>query len=314
MRTLTLVFLCLCVLAEGCSKKSGVNIKGSGDPQADLRVIWLTMKDYYRKTGRVPAPSKLPDGLAEVYNYGLYPAGFSDEHSTWPIAYESKPTNGTRYVLFADGRIEQLTDNEIRETGFDPDPLTHKERTARREGEENKRMAESMKIAQEKLAQDEKDAAKQAKQKKEPEQRQQEIEKKTERRGGFDKQRTKTSPSGSPSVPGNRATEGKANSLSKATIRDSLRAKVSLESPYPQSEPGAPTDKISVQYAVMELLKQANVDYDFKKSQANVGELARRWITPKIVDQPCDTALDEILGALGLTYDIVANKVLLKPK
>jgi hypothetical protein len=92
------------------------------------------------------------------------------------------------------------------------------------------------------------------------------------------------------------------------------QAHVSLKTPYPQSYRGAPTDRISVQYAAIELLKQAGIEYDFKKSQANVGELARRWIQPNIVDQPCATALDQVLGSVGLTYELVDSKVVLKRK
>jgi hypothetical protein len=100
----------------------------------------------------------------------------------------------------------------------------------------------------------------------------------------------------------------------KPDIPASLRRKVSLKAPYPQSDPGAPTDKISVQYAVMEILKQAGVEYDFKQSQANAGELARRWVTPNIVQRPCDTALNQILGSVGLTYEVANGKVVLKRK
>jgi hypothetical protein len=94
------------------------------------------------------------------------------------------------------------------------------------------------------------------------------------------------------------------------------KVKVSLKAPYPQSYPGAPTDKISVQYAVMEILKQAGLEplYDFKKSQANVGALARKWVTPHIVDQPCESALKDLLDPLGLSYELTNGKVILRRK
>jgi hypothetical protein len=87
---------------------------------------------------------------------------------------------------------------------------------------------------------------------------------------------------------------------------------VSLASPYPQSYPGASTNKISLQYAVMEILKQAGIEYNFKKSQENVGDLARRWITPNIVNQPYDAALKQILGPFGLSFEVADGKVVLK--
>jgi hypothetical protein len=97
---------------------------------------------------------------------------------------------------------------------------------------------------------------------------------------------------------------------------DAMKRKVTLKAPYPLSYPGAPTDRLSVQYAVMELLKQANVPtrYDFNKSQANVGELARRWVYPNVIDRPCDAALQEVLSPLGLTLDLESGKFVLKRK
>jgi hypothetical protein len=97
---------------------------------------------------------------------------------------------------------------------------------------------------------------------------------------------------------------------------DAMKRKVTLKAPYPLSYPGAPTDRLSVQYAVMELLKQANVPtrYDFNKSQANVGELARRWVYPNVIDKPCDTALQEVLSPLALTLDLEDGKLVLKRK
>jgi serine/threonine protein kinase len=93
-----------------------------------------------------------------------------------------------------------------------------------------------------------------------------------------------------------------------------LQRNVTLRSPYPSSYPGAPRNKISVQYAVMELLRQAGGRYDFQKSQANVGELARRWVTPNVVNESCESALSQILGPLGLTYELVGGEVVLERK
>jgi hypothetical protein len=280
-------------------------------------------------------------GVAWWFDDGLYLPGFSATRSTAPIAYESRPTNGKRDVLFADGRIEQLTDHEIREPGFDPDPLTRKERTSQREEREKKEEDDFIKRNQEKLAQNEKEKEEKAKREREKinkevekaweemarkqkefeeqqrrvrQQEDDEIEKDyremdQKRKEIEEKQQTeraKPKPSGP-------ARGGKVNPRTTPGTR-ALRANVSLRYSYPQSYPGAPTNKISVQYAAIELLKQAGVEHDFKKSQANVRELARRWITPNIVDQPCATALAQVLGSVGLTYELVGNKVVLKRK
>jgi formylglycine-generating enzyme required for sulfatase activity/serine/threonine protein kinase len=95
-------------------------------------------------------------------------------------------------------------------------------------------------------------------------------------------------------------------------VRAALQHKVTLKPPYPRSYPGAATDRMSVQYAVIELLKQARLGYDFKQSQANVGELARRWVRPQIVNVPCDKALEQLLGPLGLTYQVTKGKAILR--
>ncbi len=64
----------------------------------------------------------------------------------------------------------------------------------------------------------------------------------------------------------------------------------------------------------MEVLRQCGVEYDFRQSQVNVGPAARQWITPRIVSIPCDKALNQILDPVGLTYDVVNGKVVLKQK
>jgi hypothetical protein len=92
----------------------------------------------------------------------------------------------------------------------------------------------------------------------------------------------------------------------------SLRATVSLKAPYPQSYPGAPTDKISLQYAVIELVRQAGLKYDFKGSQVNIGELARKWVRPRIEARPLATALDGLLKPWGLTYQLTGTTVVLR--
>ena len=57
---------------SGSSDRKDVKGTAGRDAQADLRKIWFKMKDYHRKTGQLPPPNEIPDGLAMVYNYGLY--------------------------------------------------------------------------------------------------------------------------------------------------------------------------------------------------------------------------------------------------
>ena len=87
----------------------------------------------------------------------------SNTRSTYIVAYESKPANGKRYALYADGRIEHLTDNEIEATGTDPDPLTSMERAASSEEKEKRENDDFVRRSQEKLAQDEKEREEKAK-------------------------------------------------------------------------------------------------------------------------------------------------------
>jgi hypothetical protein len=101
---------------------------------------------------------------------------------------------------------------------------------------------------------------------------------------------------------------------SNAEGSELTKKRVTLKAPYPASYQGAPTNRLSVQYAVKEISKQAGVDYDFQKSQANIGELARRWVTPNIVDMQCDQALEGILSPLGIAFDVEDNKIILRRK
>ena len=77
---------------------------------------------------------------------------------------------------------------------------------------------------------------------------------------------------------------------------------VSLTAPYPLSYPGAPRDKISVQYAVNEIAKQVGLKYDYKTSYRNTNPICRRWVRPHIRNRPCRRALESILRPVGLTF------------
>ncbi|MCE9554521.1 MAG: C-type lectin domain-containing protein [Planctomycetes bacterium] len=88
--------------------------------------------------------------------------------------------------------------------------------------------------------------------------------------------------------------------------------RVTLVEPYPQSYPGAATDKITVQYAVMEMAKQAGRRYDFQTSLNNTNPVCRQWIRPNIRNQSYESAIAEILQPLGLSYEEKDGVIALK--
>lgn len=102
-----------------------------------------------------------------------------------------------------------------------------------------------------------------------------------------------------------------AAGCSRAT-NDQLATKVTLTKPYPLNYDGAKSDRITVQYAVIELARQAQLGYDFAGSQANAGEACRKYITPEIEGIPLREALAKILKPEALTYDIQDGKIVLK--
>jgi len=105
---------------------------------------------------------------------------------------------------------------------------------------------------------------------------------------------------------------GKKSPSSSRATDDPLATKVTLIKPYPLSYDGAESDRISVQYAVTELAKQAKLGYDIGASQANAGEVCRKYITPEIEGIPLCEALAKILNPEALTYDIQGAKIVLK--
>lgn len=93
---------------------------------------------------------------------------------------------------------------------------------------------------------------------------------------------------------------------------DPLATKVTLTKPYPLNFAGDESDKITVQYAVIDLAKQAKLDYDWNASVTNAGEVCRKYITPDIEGIPLREALTQILTPEALTYDIQSSKIVLK--
>ncbi|MCH8831030.1 MAG: STN domain-containing protein [Planctomycetes bacterium] len=90
-----------------------------------------------------------------------------------------------------------------------------------------------------------------------------------------------------------------------------LNKRVSLTAPYPQIKKTARRDRITVQYAVREIGRQAGFQYDFEKSLANTDPICRQYITPKIRNKTCREALESILRPVGLTYRTDAGVIVL---
>ena len=67
-----------------------------------------------------------------------------------------------------------------------------------------------------------------------------------------------------------------------------------------------------MQYAVIEVAKQAKLGYDWGASQTNAGYVCRKYITPQIEGIPLREALAEILKPEDLSYDVRDGKIVLK--
>jgi hypothetical protein len=105
---------------------------------------------------------------------------------------------------------------------------------------------------------------------------------------------------------------GQTEAALASRVEAALRKKVSLFGPeYPLSYPGAPTDKLSVQYAVIEIAKQAGLEYNWNESYKNTDPICRRWVHPDVHDQTCDDALRQILGPVGLHFRIENGRIVL---
>jgi len=92
-----------------------------------------------------------------------------------------------------------------------------------------------------------------------------------------------------------------------------LGTEVTLTQPYPLNYKGDDeSNRITLQYAVIQLAKQAKLGYDWDASQANAGEVCKKYITPDIEGIPLREALAKILTPEALTYDIRGGKIVLK--
>jgi hypothetical protein len=92
---------------------------------------------------------------------------------------------------------------------------------------------------------------------------------------------------------------------------DPAKALVTLSAPYPKSYPDAPTDRMALQYAVMEIARQAGLGYDFNTSHRNTNPACAKWVTPTFRNVPFAAAMQTLLAPEGLTYSIKDGAVVL---
>ncbi len=94
------------------------------------------------------------------------------------------------------------------------------------------------------------------------------------------------------------------------SIAHRLQQNVALMPPYPGRTP----EKISVQSAVKELLRQVGVGYDRSRSYSHTRPVCLVYIRPKIRDVACRKALESILKPKGLDFVVVGGRVVLVRK
>ncbi len=88
---------------------------------------------------------------------------------------------------------------------------------------------------------------------------------------------------------------------------------VSLKPPY-KGQTGTPSGKLTLQYAVLAILGQVGLKYDFDASIRNANQECRTYVTPNFQDKPCGAALEELLAPFPLKYEVNGDTVTLKRK
>jgi len=100
---------------------------------------------------------------------------------------------------------------------------------------------------------------------------------------------------------------------SEIKLTDAEQKTVTLTKPYPASYSGASEDKISLQYAVIELGKQVGLKYDWKGSSQNIEIICRRYVYPQIQNMTFSSAMNDLLNPLGIIYEICeGDSIILK--
>lgn len=120
-------------------------------------------------------------------------------------------------------------------------------------------------------------------------------------------------PKKKPAAPSTRvpSPQGQAN----AALNAKLNTPVTLTEPYTRYQ-GAHADsgRISLQWAVKEVARQAGFGYDFDTSYKNTDPICRKWVYPNFRGIPFGDAIDRLLAPEGLMYNIVDGQVVLRRK
>ncbi len=90
------------------------------------------------------------------------------------------------------------------------------------------------------------------------------------------------------------------------------RETVTLTKPYPVTDKDAPTGKIAVQYAAIELCKQAGLQYNWEASFKNTDPVCRKWVSPEIRNKTFRDAMKALLDPVGLKYELREKEIVLK--
>jgi hypothetical protein len=94
-----------------------------------------------------------------------------------------------------------------------------------------------------------------------------------------------------------------------------VAAKPASTDPRLETKVSYATEKASVQDIVRSLAEQAGLQYDFQKSLAQTDPVCRRWVEGVAIrDKSCRDALEEILGPVGLRYQVENGTIVLYRK
>ena len=121
-------------------------------------------------------------------------------------------------------------------------------------------------------------------------------------------------PDGLPTGSADRAPAGEAAEEEVPKEPRELEMLITLRPPYAECYPGAPTDRLSIQYAMVDLCKQVGLKYGFGESSEHAEGKERRWVRPTFERVPLKQALAQMLDPHGLTYTVDEATVILKPK
>lgn len=94
---------------------------------------------------------------------------------------------------------------------------------------------------------------------------------------------------------------------------DQFSKLVTLKKPYKAPYKNAPTDKLSVQYAVIDLCRQIDANYNPNRSRDLAGDALRAWTRPALDDVPFRVAMKRVLPD-GLGWGLENGCVVIGPE